>query len=473
MPVNFGNFANGTGKLYAVRPDGNIDTFPNSPEACALLQLEATKSKIIYTQYVAETASNTEQFYSPNYGSRIYFNDSGSAPVHDITGALEITDQIIIDTKNNVQTVQVDDDGIATIVRKSRITVAGIESIGADPDYCIINEIVSDLLPGDIVVIIPKPGLSDLIIEVQDTLVDSGNIALDNHSSAVVVNDGSSVVVLIRGGTDTYREITRPQENILSIAAKTLAAGGGTYYTLDPGIAGALNVDSKRGLVVIKGGATLSGAWVVTGENGTPTFRSRKTIIDIIPDDVALITTTTFTLTVFGILINPIYTKGHNWHVRAWFDDTNADSGLWAWRATLSVKELPNADSKAAFGTGTIGTRNSTNCSAISSNIYRTISHVVTTYGLIKFTGTFTMAVTLAQNAAAKEIINTIPVTYKPAASISWKFLCSVSNGSGDGIKNCIVQITGTVMNVIATAGNSLAIGDVVDISSVQYIAEL
>lgn len=470
MATTIGNLGNGTGKIYQVKPSGNIDTYPNTIEVAAALGAEAIMAKIIYTKYKSQTGNNTEVFYDDDYGSRFYLNADVAAPVRNISGALEITNQIIPDTKNYLTQFVVGDDGVVTIARRSRITTIGIEPQTGDETT--LRTVTGDSIPNDILIVIPKDpdevSITRVIIE--DTTVDGGNLFLEN-SQSFLMTGGATAAMFIRKADDSWRQILRPNQSILTTATKTLTAGGGSYYILADATAEAERISSKMGLVVLNGSTTLTSPWTVAGESGSPTIRSIGTTLDIVLNG-SLVTTTTNSLTIFGIVIPPQYTQSANFLVRADYDEDAA-----AWKAKMLIDQLDSDYSIKDFGLGNSSTsegiRNATNCSAASAKIYRTISHIEGTYGLISLTGELTMNVTLTQNAGSKELINTIRTTWKPSASRTWNFLCPVRNGSGIGAKNCIVTITADTLLVYATVGNGLAVGDIIDLSAVKYIAEL
>ena len=159
------NLFNGTGKIYQVKPNGAIDTFDNTEATARGILVEAAKSRIIYEAQSVDTFDFTD----PNYGSTFWFNDSVSAPVHDITGADEVTDYFIVDTRNDAQQGDIV-AGSYTVVRRSRITIIPLVPETGTSDELIA--LAGDLLVGDLVILLPKGGGSEYTITIKDKEAD-------------------------------------------------------------------------------------------------------------------------------------------------------------------------------------------------------------------------------------------------------------------------------------------------------------
>lgn len=336
MPVTtvLTNLGNGTGKIYQVKPSGAIDTFANTSNTVRNILDEAVKSRIIYEAQAVDTFDFTD----PVYGSTFWLNDSALAPVHDITDALEITDYLILDSRNDLLDGNIV-AGDVEVTRRSRMTI-----IPLTPEVGLTDDLISlsgDLLIGDMVVLLPKGGGATFVITIKDMDGDGvvgGNFAL--HNGQDITLNGTNDVCLFLKNADAIKEIARPDSALLDVANKTMSAGGGSYYCLDPS-GGAARIKTKRGLVVLNGGATLAAPWTVWGENGGDTPISQGVTLEVILDSPLYTDTLNGNgLTIFGIEVPNLLCLYNNFVVRAWYNDSDIDPLNWGWEARLYVSQM-------------------------------------------------------------------------------------------------------------------------------------
>ena len=468
--ANIQNLFNGVGKLYQVKPNGAIDTFDNTEATARGILVEAAKSRIIYEAQAVDTFDFTD----PNYGSTFWFNDSVSAPVHDITGADEVTDYFIVDTRNDAQQGDIV-AGSYTVIRRSRITIIPlVPETGTSDD---LIALAGDLLVGDLVILLPKGGGSEYTITIKDKEADGvtgGNFKLHNDQDIVLT--GTNDVCLFIKNSDSIKEIARPDSQLLSVANKTLTSPGGTYYTLDPS-GGAAQIKSKRGLVVLHGGTTLASGWEVWGENGGDTSISQGTTLDIVLDS-PLVTDTYggISLTIFGIQIPDTYCEDYNFMVRAWYDASDADPVNWHWEARMFADQLKGGRI-AMFGDGTESGESQPYCiinTAVLSNITSTssaekvISHAEGTEGMVTLCGYGVLAVSVPE-LTNETLGYGIRKLWKPNETSSTNFICPVSRGA-DCIGYVMIQIYESV-DMFVPPGVNLIAGDSIYFSNCVYPA--
>ena len=463
------DLGNGTGKIYQVKPSGAIDTYPNTAITLRNILISATGSRIIYEAQAVDTFDFTD----PVYGSTYWFNNSGAAPVGDITGAIEVTDYFIVDTRNDAQQGDIV-AGSYTVIRRSRITIIPlVPETGTSDD---LIALAGDLLVGDLVILLPKGGGSEYTITIKDKEADGvtgGNFKLHNDQDIVLT--GTNDVCLFIKNSDSIKEIARPDSQLLSVANKTLTSPGGTYYTLDPS-GGAAQIKSKRGLVVLHGGTTLASGWEVWGENGGDTSISQGTTLDIILDG-SLITTFETPLTIFGIVIPDLLAKNAAFSVRAWYDSSDADPINWNWRATLITEPLQeiwiNTFDSGASGEDFVFNPVNVGSETTATTISRP-SFVDGFIAEVSFKGLVEMSdvclagenLQLGGNPGAGYLVTE-----------DQYFPCYFSEADGTPKGICAIRIVrvdgflsgGIIVYAITT---SLAIGDLIDLSPIRFLSQ-
>lgn len=461
------NLFSGVGRIYQVLPSGAIDTFDNDLITANKILVEAVKSRIIYEAQTVDTFAFTD----PNYGSTFWLNDSALAPVHDITDALEITDYLIVDTRNDLMQGDIV-SGEVEVTRKSRITVIPlVPETGLTDD---LTALTGDLLVGDLVILLPKGGGPTYVITIKDMdgagVVD-GNFALHNGQD-ITLNGTNDVCIFIKNA-DAIKEIARPDSALLSVAKKTLDYTGGSYYCLDPS-GGAASVKTKRGLVILGGGTTLAAPWTVWGENGGDTPISHGTTLEVILDS-ELITdiNSGTTLTIFGILIPDIYCKNYNFVVRAWYNDVDD-----IWESRMYVDQLKEnwVNLVADAGSGEEGPVFTPNAAVIDvdSPAYgiRTIAHNENVYSTVSFTGYLLMTANVTVGDGLTLLGTAALFDWLPDGLYGvWTCAFRSPSVPANEFGICVVFIDYTEMWLRAIDGFDISIGDGIYLDPIKYNA--
>lgn len=457
--ANLQNLFNSTGKLYQVKPGGAINTYPNTPAAATLL-LEACRSRIIYEAQAVDTF----QFYDPVYGSRFYFNDSGAAPVGSIVGADEVTDYFIVDTRNDLQQGDIVDDNY-DVTRRSRITVIPlVPETGTSDDLISLG---GDLLVGDMVVLLPKGGGTEYTITIYDQDADGvvgGNFRLS--SGDTIVMTGTNNVCLFIKNSDGIKEIARPDQQVLGVARKTLTSGGGNYYPVDVSTTASERIDSKRGLVILEGGATLAAPWNVFGEM-VDSARSEGTTLEFILDSPLYTNSLDGnTLNIFGIEIPDVYCLNYNFIVRAWFNGANWSARMYV--DQISPEELDFLNDGSDSDDEPFAIINSLVVDTSIATATKTITHATTTEGLVTIRGVLIMAAGVSGGSFAT-LGTSVRDGWKPSTDASSNFVCAVVRSS-DYMGTVMIQIASDI-TIYTTSGLPLLAGDEIYISNIVYPA--
>ncbi len=480
MAYDLGDLGNSVGKVYQRLKSGAINTVNNTPANVMLLMNDANKSRLIYTKYTEATGGSfTDQFQDDTWGTRYYLNAEVAAPSGDITGALDVTKYFIAPTKAYKDQVTIDVDDQVTIVRYSFNHVVLLSPASGTED--ILNYMNHDLQPGDLVFFTLTDDSTDTIT-IQPHTVDAGNFKCQNGqaivlsgpgSCALFIRDGSSAQ--LAGGKGFLREIGRPNQQALGIANKTLTAGGGNYYPLDISTPTAARIDTKNGLVVLQGGATLGAPWTIYGEM-VDSARSEGTTLDIILDSPLITDRGNYKgLTIFGIEIPDLYCKNYNFVVRAWYNDG-------VWEAKMLVDELkdgwiPLFSTGASGEEYVFGNPNETYVDPLSTaTALKTLSHVELTEGRVQFSGYVVLAspavyaatgvISLATDMVAAWSPNYLTTGYNAYA------ICPVYDPADLGAvhKFCTVYVQGNALYLSTFQNYDLAVGEYIDISPLSYI---
>lgn len=470
---DLGNLGDGVGKLYVKLKSGAINTLDNTPSIAMALMNNANKSRIIYAKYTLETGGSfTDQFQDAEYGSRYYLNADVSAPIGDITGAIEVTKYFIAPTKCYKDDVTIDVDDEVTIIRYSFIHVVLLNPATGTEDT--LNYLNHDLQPGDLVIFALSDESTDTIT-INPYTVSDGNFKCQNDR-AIILSGAGSTAIFVRdgsngqaaGGKGFLREIGRPDENALQVATKNLTSGGGAYYCLDISTPDAARIDSKRGLVVLRGGATLNTDWDIYGEI-VDSARSEGTTLEFILDSPLYTDSLTGgTLNIFGIRIPDIYCASYNFVVKAWFN--NVDS---VWEARMYVDQLKLdgnfidvMNDGSDSGDTPYSIQYSSKITAGSAKATKTISHLEGSEGLVSFSGTFVVTDTFAANnfdTLSYNIIN----SWRPNTTATTNFICPVIRGGTIPITYVMIQIADSI--TIYVGATALLAGDAIYISNIIY----
>jgi hypothetical protein len=472
MAFTIGDLGNDSGYVYIRLKTGAINTLDNKAANVMGIMLDAVKSRLIYTKYTLDNAGAfTDQFQDNDWGTRYYLNAEVAAPYGDLTGALDIT-KYVIDAQKCYKDQVTIASGEATVTRYSffHLVIVTPESGTLDT----LNKLNNDFQPGDLVFITLADDATDTII-INPHTVDSGNFKCQNNEGIILSGPGSCAFFIKDanawpdfGGNGYLREVGRPNQQALGIANKTLTSGGGNYYPLDVSTSSGARIDTKQGLIVLAGGATLAAPWNIFGEM-VDSERSVGTALEFILD-APLITSAASgnTLNIFGIQIPDTYCEDYNFVVKAWYDGTE-------WHSRMYVDQL-KGDYRPLFGDGTgsgetepVSTINALEISVDASAAIKTISHAEGTEGLVSLSGVVILTNGLTYTDPGVVLGSSIIPTWRPTASYETTFVCAVHRG---GLFNgfCILNIYDDI-TLYAVQGYDLAPGDQVCFSNVVYPA--
>jgi len=485
MAFDIGDLGNDSGYVYARLKTGAINTLPNTPNQVMNIMLDAVRSRLIYTKYTEETGGSfTDQFQDNDWGTRYYLNAEPTAPVGNLTGALDIT-KYVIDAQKCYKDNLTISAGELTIVRYSFFHLLIISPETGTTD--VLNYLNHDLQPGDLVFITLADDANDTVT-IQSSSVDGGNFKVQNNqdiilhgpgSCAMFVRDGSNAQ--LAGGKGYLREIGRPNQQALGVANKTLTPAGGTYYILDESTPDAARIDTKRGFVILHGnGNTLSAPWNIFGES-VDTAISQGTTLEIVMDsplytDVSL----GRSLNIFGIEIPDIYAKNYNFIVKAWYDADNTE-----WVARMYVDQIKEGwvSLITPVGSGEDGPIFTANTSVVddTSPAYaiRTITHNENTIANVRFYGQLISAITeVGGGVGTPEVLASFGIAgWIPNQNIGAGrsfFVCPFYDPADLSVVVGLVGVMiDTAIRIKVLAGFTLNVGDYVDVSSISYIAEI
>lgn len=449
MAFTLADLGGGTGYIYEVRDSGAIDTFANTQDNLGSLKLRGAASRKMAVPDFMANGYNTN-FYSL---SRFYFNGEGSAPKGSITGAVEITDDVIAPTFTAVSIASIA-AGVLTLSRKSTITTVKIVPETGNSDVLNIiqpvtptDETTRPFLTADILILFADD-IGD-IIDVNDDSVASGNIKLENNRNALLTE--KSCLILLKDGTG-WREVCRTIDNTSSYAVQTVVAGGGTWNILDNTI-GAAYLPTRQGLAFAycPSPVTLTSDLTIQAEASITTRSQGQTITVIAGGSIIL---NGRVLTVFGIVIPRYLALAGAWKVDAWFDGA-------AYKATLTQTLTTEAWSTFT-GLGTVTTNNS---GVIGDILYLRKVDVMTGNGVIHLAGTVVLKVDYSVGGVPLSMVVNIDSSVLPEKD--QEIICSVNNGE----KICMVNFknVGALINVTEITGFTLVTGDVVDLTPIKY----
>lgn len=451
---SIGNFGDGSGFIYEQNAAGYIESFVNNPANAKKIWDRAYQSAPQRKEYYVRNDAflAPDQFYDPIYGSRFYINTTGV--IGSISGAVEITNDLVPNNGNYTKSVTLASDVLTTprhtpfmfcIVSPQSGSSDTIKTIteGRTSGSLTIGFVTSDIM----VIAAANPAHKFTFLDASDAAGD--NLYLHGAINFTMTGQGSSIAFrkLAAGG---WEEIWRTGNDQLQVLEKTLTAGGGSLNLITDATTFATQ---SRVLLKLIGGVALTGDWVITADD-----RPGQEF-EIMPYSGSDLNGGS--LTVMGIAITEFLLKTGGWMVKAYCDP---DGGY------IAKLVLTEFDEEQFDFDASIATRNGTNCSASTVTVKKGISGAANSFGLVEYSGNFTMAVTLAHGAAPKTIFTSMLRTWKPIATK--RFICEVTTASNEGTKLALVEVvyTGTIQ-VHAITGFDLAVGDIIDISNIMYVA--
>lgn len=486
MAFDIGDLGNDSGYVYARLKTGAINTLPNTPNQVMNIMLDAVRSRLIYTKYTEETGGSfTDQFQDNDWGTRYYLNAEPTAPVGNLTGALDIT-KYVIDAQKCYKDNLTISAGELTIVRYSFFHLLIISPETGTTD--VLNYLNHDLQPGDLVFITLADDANDTVT-IQSSSVDGGNFKVQNNqdiilhgpgSCAMFVRDGSNAQ--LAGGKGYLREIGRPNQQALGVANKTLTPAGGTYYILDESTPDAARIDTKRGFVILNGnGNTLSSPWNIFGES-VDTAKSQGTTIDIILE-TPLITDmdSNAVLIVFDTPIPDWYCQQGNVFIRAWYDDSDADPVNWGWKVrvmpTIAAEQkvldfLPSGASGEEIGVDYVFNPSAyISSSAAFANVEPSLNPYET-FGWINFGGLIIIGTLIPQDVNV--VITDSSGTGRFIPRSFWQQKVIVYHAGSSSYGEGILAMSPVYPNELQllALGADIEVGDSVYLDGIRYLAD-
>lgn len=218
MAAPITDIGNGVGRLYITEVDGTtpITDTTNDSTGVALL-----RSNALTVGPLSGSGS-----FDATYGRRYFINASVSAPVGDVTGATEITDQIVNrGTEQNVdkQSVILASDE-ATFSRRSNTTILVVDTEGGAPTDTLSTITANNVADGDILII---QGLAASKVTTVDT---ANNISLSGPDFAT--GDISlNIILKYDDATSSWGEVARSGSSIGAGAVGTSEIASGAVTT--------------------------------------------------------------------------------------------------------------------------------------------------------------------------------------------------------------------------------------------------
>lgn len=466
MAFNIGALGNGVGKIYRKRnsSSGNLDTLPNTPDVVAALLAEAIRQRQLPLVKYLEGGYSPLPYQSGTNlkGNQYYLNADAAAPDNSISGAVEITWDMIPTNGNLFEGATINGSDEIEIQRKSPFTLIALSPASGTSDT--LNKIVNpgtdprSFLPGDVVVLTPLNGATMSFI-INDAAVSSGNMNLGNAQSVYL--SGYNCLVLIKDSTG-WREMSRTTDVGLESIENDVGTGG-TWNILDNSLAAGKFARTKFAAVLIdaSGSPTLTTDYTVQGE----AIISQRSIAQFaFVTQKGDITLNGKQMTVFGVDIPRELALAGNYVVFAYFDDTIDD-----YRGFLVVREVsPDWEDFTS-----LATINATNVSAEDVAVKRKYGSEADDGGELWFGGTITLNAAVT-HGTGKPLASSINSRYRPN-SYTQRVQCEVTtpvNPVAISAKYCTIEVTTAgAMNVYAHSGENLASGDIINLTPLRYIS--
>jgi len=293
------DLGNNSGFLYIVDYDGVsvISSLKNNTLNVKKLLTDALTS--------GPLPPNTGIF-STSYGRRYFINSAGGAVQGDLTGATEISRNVIL--RGLESSLPVNNYTIATgaltPLRDASVMVVNVDTEGLAASDNLDSISTTDFNTGDIVIF--RGVNAARIVTFRSGM---GNITLTSGVNFLTGNQAFSISLQYISGSGWF-EISRTPSLAISVSAlrnaglaipvqgvelTALASGGGTI-NLEPGV--------DKGYQVFNGTATLAASWVIQiqGAPATPYLDGDEMIVDF----RALLTVGANSVTIFGITLTDI-----------------------------------------------------------------------------------------------------------------------------------------------------------------------
>lgn len=291
------DLANGSGLLYVVDTNGTdvISSMPNTTNNVRKIFLDAVSSG---------TVPPATGVFSATYGRRYFLNSAGGAVQGDLTGAIEISTNIILSglvSSLPVNTFTIS-GGVLTITRNSGLQLVNVETEGLAASDDLDSISTAGFITGDITIF---RGVSAARVSTFKNLI--GNVGLANSTVFLTGDKTHSIILQYDSVAGNWFELSRtpnPTINVATLRAggipepisgvnkTTLTAGGGTI-NLEPGV--------DKGYQVYDGTAVLAASWNIQIQPvpSTPYLDGDKMIVDY----RSLLTVGANSVTIFGIAL--------------------------------------------------------------------------------------------------------------------------------------------------------------------------
>lgn len=268
---------NGNGLIYETLANGTtiLNAWKNNAATRKMLLVKALESHTIFAQNTAETGAYSENFYDPD--SNRYFLDSNTGAVATTLSSekIEITNYLIIPTKNPVLTKTIS-GGILTVERYAPVTVVKVlpESGTADdlnsikgPNHTGSMEV--DFQEGDIVII--RNHVAANIITQKHASSGEGHLQLSASVDYALKGTSSTPVVAYmkkdESGTKGWEEIFRSG---ITMQSKKIAVSG-SAQTFNPSTDASSKITTLDGEILLDpNGATQNAAFSISTSDPLP-----------------------------------------------------------------------------------------------------------------------------------------------------------------------------------------------------------
>lgn len=464
MAFNFGNLGDGNGYIYKVYPSTDIETFENNQETLKRLKVDAIQQRAMalpkfqnggYSSAPYGTGTN-------DLGCRYYLNAEVAAPFGSTVGAVEVSRDIIPWFNTAFTGVQIVTDELP-IERLADITLVALTPEAGNTDT--IDDIIAPagvtiprvFLPGDILILSPLNGSGDSFT-IRDESVSGGTIRLSNQTPCYLF--GYNSLILIKDSTG-WREVTRSNDTSLDVATEQVVAAGGTWTLFDTTLAAGKFLRTRNGVAIIdaSGSPTLVANYTVQAESPI-TERSKAQSITVIQKGAIILNGNQ--MSVMGVGIPEELALSGKYIVHAIYDPNIADYRAW-------LELVDESFNYTDFSS--VATVNAVNVTSDTVHALRVFDNNLDYHGTLNFGGTITLATAKAHAAGALSLFTNIVNRWRPD-TYDQRFICEVTTAGNVGTKICVIEVTAAgVMNAYAIAGFNLAIGDIINVTPVKYVA--
>lgn len=267
---------NGTGLIYETLANGTTirNYWNNTAETRRMLLIKALESHPIYAQNTAETGAYTENFYDPD--AFRYYLDSNSGAVGQTLSSekIEITNYLIIPTKNPVLTKTLSND-ILTVERYGPVTMVKVLPQSGIADNVLTlkgpnhtGSLEVDFQEGDIVIIRNHVSANTLTIKHQAS--GDGHLQLSGAVDYALKGTSATPLIAFAKSDETLKGWIEIFRSGLTLQTKKIAVSG-SAQTFNPSTDATSKITTDDGEILLDpNGATQNGALVVSTSDVLP-----------------------------------------------------------------------------------------------------------------------------------------------------------------------------------------------------------